>query len=182
MANKLLVEIDELEHLYNVSVEELMNIKGIGRAKACKILAAIEFGKRLNRISFDKSKMIKLSNASSIYEIYKDEFIYLEQEQFVCIFLNTKNQVIKKKILFIGSLNISVVHVREIYKEAFKCSANSFVCIHNHPSGDPSPSKNDISVTDTIKSSSEIMSIKFLDHIIFGKFGFYSFYEKGYLN
>ena len=106
---------------------------------------------------------------------------FLSQEHFVTLYLNTKNQVLHKKTVFIGSLNASIVHPREVYKEALRRSAASIICIHNHPSGDPSPSREDIEVTKRLNESGRILGIDLLDHLIIGENKFVSLKEKGYL-
>mgnify|MGYP001946399917 FL=1 len=106
---------------------------------------------------------------------------FLNQEHFVCLYLNTKNQVIHKQTVFIGSLNASIVHQREVFREAFRRSAASIICIHNHPSGDPTPSREDIEVTRRLKECGRMIGIEILDHIIIGDKRFVSLKEKGYL-
>jgi DNA repair protein RadC len=106
---------------------------------------------------------------------------FLTQEHFVTLYLNTKNQVLHKKTVFIGSLNASIVHPREVYKEALRRSAASIICIHNHPSGDPSPSREDIEVTKRLNECGKILGIDLLDHLIIGENKFVSLKEKGYL-
>ena len=106
---------------------------------------------------------------------------FLIQEHFVCLYLNTKNQVLHKQTVFIGSLNASIVHPREVYKEALRRSAASIICIHNHPSGDPAPSREDIEVTKRLAECGKIIGIDLLDHLIIGENKFVSLKEKGYL-
>ncbi len=106
---------------------------------------------------------------------------FLSQEHFVCLYLNTKNQVLHKQTIFIGSLNASIVHPREVFKEAFRRSAASIICVHNHPSGDPTPSREDIEVTKRLVECGRIIGIDVLDHLIIGEKKFISLKEKGYL-
>jgi DNA repair protein RadC len=110
-----------------------------------------------------------------------EEMRFLTQEHFVCLYLNTKNQVLHKRTIFIGSLNASIVHPREIFKEAFRRSAASIICLHNHPSGDPAPSKEDIEVTKRLVECGKIIGIDLLDHLIIGEHKYVSLKEKGYL-
>lgn len=110
-----------------------------------------------------------------------DEMRFLSQEHFICLYLNTKNIVMHKQTIFIGSLNASIVHPREVYKEAIKRSAASVICLHNHPSGDPSPSREDVEVTKRLAESGKIIGIDLLDHIIIGENKFVSLKEKGYI-
>ncbi|MEC0493124.1 RadC family protein, partial [Bacillus glycinifermentans] len=100
---------------------------------------------------------------------------------FTCLYLNSKNQVIHKRTVFIGSLNSSIVHPREVFKEALKRSAASFICVHNHPSGDPAPSSEDIDVTRRLNECGQLIGIELLDHIVIGDQKFVSLKEKGYL-
>jgi DNA repair protein RadC len=106
---------------------------------------------------------------------------FLSQEHFVCLYLNTKNQVLHKQTIFIGSLNASIVHPREVFREALKRSAASIICLHNHPSGDPAPSREDIEVTKRLVECGKMIGIDVLDHVIIGENKFVSLKEKGYL-
>ena len=178
LSNYVLKELDSFLDLKNINYEKLKKIKGIGDAKACSLLAAIELGKRLNN-KFDNIKKIKISDANSIFEYYKDELINKKQEHFYCIYLDTKNNIIKDKLLFVGTINQSLVHPREIFKEAYLLSSSSIICIHNHPTGNPNPSNNDIIITKQLVSVSQTLGIKFLDHIIIGDSNYYSFMEHG---
>lgn len=110
-----------------------------------------------------------------------EEMRDLKQEHFICLFLNTKNQVLHRQTIFIGSLNASIVHPREVFKEAVKRSAASIICAHNHPSGDPTPSQEDIQVTQRLKECGKMIGIELLDHIVIGDRTFISLKEKGYL-
>ncbi|WP_252098381.1 RadC family protein, partial [Bacillus thuringiensis] len=100
---------------------------------------------------------------------------------FICLYLNTKNQVIHRQTIFIGSLNTSIVHPREVFKEAFRRAAASIICLHNHPSGDPTPSREDIEVTKRLVECGQIIGIEVLDHIIIGDHKFVSLKEKGHI-
>ncbi|KHF28037.1 hypothetical protein LR68_03097 [Anoxybacillus sp. BCO1] len=110
-----------------------------------------------------------------------EDMRFLSQEHFVVLYLNTKNQVMHKKTVFIGSLNASIVHPREVYKEAIKRSAASIICIHNHPSGDPTPSREDIEVTRRLVECGRLVGIELLDHLIIGDKTYVSLKEKGYV-
>lgn len=178
LSNYVLKELDTFSDLKNMTFEKLKNIKGIGSAKACELLAAIELGKRLN-LKFDNIKNIKVTDANSIYEYYKGILIDKKQEHFYCIYLDTKNNIIKDKLLFVGTINESLVHPREIFKEAYLLSSSSIICIHNHPSGNTKPSQNDISITKQLVEVGNILGINFLDHIIIGDNNYYSFMEHG---
>src|SRR5699024_12785560 len=127
------------------TIEVLQSSKGIGIAKGVTLLAELEIGKRIHQLKPDEGYIIRSPEHGADYVM--EEMRSLKQEHLVVLFLNTKNQVIHLKTIFVGSLNASIVHPREIFREAVKRSAASIVCAHNHPSGDPSPSQEDIHVT-----------------------------------
>jgi len=179
LANKLLIHFDGLRLLKDASLDELKSIKGIGTAKAIQLLAAIELGRRVSNLEYRDRYSIRSPEDAAKYMM--NEMRFLSQEHFVCLYLNTKNQVMHKQVIFIGSLNASIVHPREVFKEAFRRSAASIICLHNHPSGDPSPSREDIEVTKRLVECGKIIGIELLDHIIIGENKFVSLKEKGYV-
>ncbi|MFC0270161.1 DNA repair protein RadC [Metabacillus herbersteinensis] len=179
ISNQLLNQFEGLRMLKDASVEEITTISGIGKAKAVQILAALELGRRMNRLTYDDRYVIRSPQDGANYVM--EEMRFLSQEHFVCLYLNTKNQVLHKQTVFIGSLNASIVHPREVYKEALKRSAASLICIHNHPSGDPAPSREDIEVTKRLAECGKMLGIELLDHLIIGEQKFVSLKEKGYL-
>ncbi len=133
LSNRLLMHFEGLKLLHDANIEELTAIKGIGKAKGVLILSAIELGKRLNEYRPNERYVIRSPEDGANYVM--EEMRNLHQEHFVVLFLNTKNQIVHQQTIFIGSLNASIVHPREVYREAVKRSAASIVCIHNHPSG-----------------------------------------------
>jgi DNA repair protein RadC len=179
LANRLLNHFEGLRFLKEASVAELTSISGIGEAKAVQVLAALELGRRINRLAYEDRYVIKSPQDGANYVM--EEMRFLSQEHFVCLYLNTKNQVLHKQTVFIGSLNASIVHPREVFKEALKRSAASIICIHNHPSGDPSPSREDIEVTKRLTECGKMLGIELLDHLIIGEQKYVSLKEKGYL-
>ncbi|WP_286676642.1 RadC family protein [Peribacillus asahii] len=179
MANRLMDAFEELRLLKEASIEELTAIKGIGEAKAIQLLAAVELGRRIHRVNNQERYVIRSPEDGAKYCM--EEMRFLTQEHFVCLYLNTKNQVLHKRTVFIGSLNASIVHPREVFKEAFRRSAASIICLHNHPSGSPDPSKEDIEVTKRLVECGKIIGIDLLDHIIIGEHKYVSLKEKGYL-
>ena len=179
MANRLLTKFEGLRLLKDASVNEITSIKGIGAAKALQIIAAIELGRRIHRLQYEDRYIIRSPEDAANYVM--EEMRFLTQEHFVCLYLNTKNQVIHQQTVFIGSLNASIVHPREVFKEAFRRSAASFICLHNHPSGDPGPSREDIEVTRRLNECGKLIGIELLDHLIIGDQKFVSLKEKGYL-
>ncbi|KIN37952.1 hypothetical protein B4071_2788 [Bacillus subtilis] len=135
----------------------------------------------LNYKPFLKSEKIFETFHAAVRLTYVTLDIFCIYVKFICLYLNTKNQVIHKRTVFIGSLNSSIVHPREVFKEAFKRSAASFICVHNHPSGDPTPSREDIEVTRRLFECGNLIGIELLDHLVIGDKKFVSLKEKGYL-
>lgn len=179
LANRLLTTFEGLRLLKDASVDEMMSIKGIGSAKAVQIMAAVELGRRIHRLQYEDRYVIRSPEDAANYVM--EDMRFLTQEHFVCLYLNTKNQVLHQQTIFIGSLNASIVHPREVFKEAFRRSAASFICLHNHPSGDPSPSREDIDVTKRLNECGKLIGIELLDHLIIGDQKFISLKEKGYV-
>lgn len=177
LASTILKQIDNINNLRDINYENLIKIKGIGKAKACEILASIELGKRINKIN--NINQIKIYSSESIFNYYKDKLSDKLQEYFYCVYLDTKNHIIKDKLLFIGTINQSLVHPREVFKEAYLLSATSIICIHNHPSGNVNPSNNDIIITKQLKEVGKLLGINVIDHIIIGKDSYYSFNDNG---
>jgi DNA repair protein RadC len=179
LSNRLLIHFDGLRLLKDASLDEMTSIKGIGTAKAIQLLAAVEIGRRITNLNYNERYTIRSPEDGAKYMM--NDMRFLSQEHFVCLYLNTKNQVIHKQTVFIGSLNASIVHPREVFKEAFRRSAASIICLHNHPSGDPAPSREDIEVTKRLVECGKIIGIEVLDHLIIGENKFVSLKEKGYL-
>lgn len=179
LSARLLKQFNGLRALKEATIEELQEVNGIGITKAIEIIAALEIGKRVNRLRYDERFAIRSPEDGAKYVM--EDMRFLSQEHFVCLYLNTKNQVIHQQTVFIGSLNASIVHPREVFKEALKRSAASIICFHNHPSGDPTPSREDIDVTKRLSESGKVLGVELLDHIIIGDQSFISLKEKGYV-
>lgn len=179
LSNRVLMHFEGIKLLSDASIEEFTAIKGIGPAKGISMLAAIELGKRMSSYKSDERYIIRSPEDGADYIM--EEMRSLMQEHFVVIFLNTKNQIIHSQTIFIGSLNASIVHPREVFREAVRRSAASIICAHNHPSGDPTPSQEDIHVTRRLVESGKMIGIELLDHLIIGDRKFVSLKEKGYL-
>ena len=170
-----------LSELKNITINNLIKIKGIGEVKAIEIIASIELGKRI--YLKDKTKKNNLTSPQQIYEYTKYLFNSKSQEYFYALYFNSKQQLLNTKLLFIGTINQSITHPREVFKEAYLLSASSIVCIHNHPSNDTTPSKADITFTKALFEVGKIQNIPIIDHIIVGDDNYYSFYEhKNILN
>ncbi|CDF58127.1 RadC family protein [Thermobrachium celere] len=176
LAKKILSMYGGITFLANSSVFELSKIRGIGFAKACQIKACIELGKRLN--SFKGQEKVKITCPEDVALLVMDEMRFLTKEHFRVIFLNTKNYVIQVKDISIGSLNSSIVHPREVFLEAIKQSSASIILCHNHPSGDPNPSSEDINITKRLIDAGKILGIEVLDHLIIGDGKYISLKEK----
>ena len=176
LAKNVLYRFNNVKELGNAQIQELIQIKGIGKAKAIELKAAFELGKRAQN-QFHKEG-IKLQSPEKIFHYLKDQLDLKTQEHFLALYLNTKGELIQKETLFIGSLNASLVHPREIFKHAVLHSAAAIIVVHNHPSGDPTPSQNDIEVTKIIHQNSIMMDIHLMDHIIIGRNRYFSFREK----
>lgn len=162
------------KELKEISIQELLTIKGIGEVKAMELLTAIEFGKR---IFLQQEEKVRLDNPSSIWKDSKYYISGKKQECFFCYYFNSKQELLNRKLIFMGTINQSTTHTREIFKEAYKVSATSIVCIHNHPSNDTTPSKADIEFTNALIQTGKIQGIPVVDHIIVGEENYYSFYE-----
>ena len=173
---KLLNLVKDIRNLKDVSINTLTNIEGIGKVKAIELLAVIELGRRI----FEKvndNDLISCTNPVNIINYFNYLFKDKKQEEFYVLFLDNKKKCISKKLLFKGSINFSIVHPREIFKEAYLCSASFIICLHNHPSGDSYPSREDDNITKKIKEIGVIHGIPLIDHIIIGQNNYYSYFE-----
>lgn len=165
-----------LDDFKSISINQLINVDGIGKVKAIEIISCIEFGKRI----FLKTNNLKLKKLNNAYDIWKDSrylFDGVKQEYFYCLYFNNKQELIERKLLFMGTINKSITHPREVFKEAYRLSATSIVCMHNHPSNDITPSKADIIFTESLVRTGYIQGIPITDHIIVGDDNYYSFYD-----
>ena len=163
------------DRLLKATFKELENIQGIGEAKTAQILAAVELGSRLFREKEDEETYI-----NSTEDIVKEcsNLKDLKKESFVLLCLDGRNRLLRKETVSIGTLNASLVHPREVFKPAIEMSAASVIIVHNHPSGDPEPSREDIKVSNQIVEAGEILGIPVVDHVIIGDRA-YSFKDKG---
>ena len=176
ISHNILSSVNNISELKNMEVNSLINIVGMSKVKAIELLAAIELGRRVYS-NVNYNDLIYLTDPSSIINYFHDIYNYEKQELFYVIYLDNQKKYIDKKLLFKGTVNFSLVHPREIFKEAYLFSASYIICIHNHPSGNASPSKNDMAITKRIKAIGDMHGIGLLDHIIIGHGNYYSFYE-----
>lgn len=179
LSNNLLNRLETLAALRELSIEELQDLTGIGRVKAIEIKAMIELGKRINQSELLLNERILGSEKLGRKMI--QELGDKKQEHLVALYLNTQNQIISQKTIFIGSVNRSIAEPREILHYAVKCMATSIIIVHNHPSGSVQPSKNDILFTENLKKSCETLGLVLLDHLIVGNKDYYSFREESEL-
>ncbi len=178
LASEVISEHGDLFGLYNISVHDLVKTHGIGEAKACIILAAVEFGKRLGRVRNPGRPVV--SSPADVDGLLRGRIANLDRENFVAVLLNTKNEVIEFPTISVGTLSASLVHPREVFKPAIRASAASVVLAHNHPSGRVEPSREDREVTRRLSEAAEIIGIEVLDHVILGD-GYFSMKEHGML-
>jgi DNA repair protein RadC len=178
LAGEVISEAGGLHGLYNVSVHELMRANGIGEAKACIILAAVELGRRIGQVRNPGRPVI--SSPADVERLVRGRIANLDRENFVVVLLNTKNEVIETPTVSIGTLGASLVHPREVFKPAIRASAASVILAHNHPSGKVEPSREDREVTRRLGQAAGVLGIEMLDHVIVGD-GYYSMKEHGML-
>jgi len=165
--------------LNSIPLEELMQIKGIGKVKAIRLKCVAEICARMQMRYYEEA--VSFSNPSSVAAYYMERLRHLETEHIYLILTDTKNRFIKEILLSKGSVNMSILPVREIFIEALRYQAVHILLLHNHPSGDPAPSRQDIEVTGQIVEASRLLNIPLLDHIIIGDNRYTSLKEKGYL-
>lgn len=178
ISTRLLSQVDGLDGLLNISLDDIKKIRGIKTVKACQLMAMTELFKRFNTLRSQRQEY-KITSPKDVADLLINEMNSLNQEVLKLILLNTKNIIIGVKDVFKGSLNTSIVHPREIFSEAVKKGSANIIICHNHPSGDPTPSKEDINLTIRIKQCGELMGIGLLDHIIIGNSKYISLKEKG---
>lgn len=175
--NEIFNRYPSIQELLEITEEELMQIKGIGKVKSQQIIAALKLTRMLPTTAEERYTIRSPKDAFD----YLQDMQYLTQEHFVVLGLNVKNQILFRETVFIGSLNASIVHPRETFKQLIRRSCASVIVAHNHPSGNPAPSSEDIDVTKRLTEVGNIVGIELLDHIIVGAESFISLKEKGYL-
>ena len=178
LAGEVISEAGGLHGLYHVNAHELMEVNGIGEAKACILLAAVELGRRIGQVRNPERPVI--SSPADVDRLLRGRIANLDRENFVAVLLNAKNEVIGAPLISVGTLSASLVHPREVFKPAIRASAASVVLVHNHPSGKVEPSPEDREATRRLKESAGILGIEVLDHVIVGD-GYYSMKEHGML-
>lgn len=172
LAQRVINEIGGFRYLHDINYYQLIQIKGIKQAKAIEVLAIIEIAKRLDK---QPVAMSAIKEPRDGYELLKNQLMFEQQEKVIVLCLNSRLEVIKEKTVFIGGNNISIISGRELFKEALICGSNRVMVVHNHPSGNPEPSIEDIEATERPYSMAKELDIDVVDHLIIGRSRFYSF-------
>ncbi len=181
LARRLLTTFQEdLETLSNASISELVQVQGIGPAKACEVKAGFELGRR--RLARQGGGLAQFRSSRDVAQYYMPLLAGLKREQFQVVLLDQKNKIIKDVMVSQGSLTASIVHPREVFHFAIRDSAASIICVHNHPSGDPQPSREDRTLTTRLGDAGRLLGIQVLDHIIVGRDTYMSFADEGLLD
>lgn len=175
LSKHVLYHLDSFYDLKKITFEELLMIKGIKEAKAATLLAGIELGRRLAEEKHLKKQ--RINSGFDVYHLLYSHLSRMDQEHFICLYLNTKSEIIKQETIFIGTINQTLIHPREIFRNAIKYAAAGVIFVHNHPTGDSMPSKADMKATEQLVESSLTLGIDVIDHIIIGHQEFYSIKE-----
>ncbi len=175
LSRQLLDKFRTLEGIEEASLEELQTLKGIGQMKAVELKAVFELGRRLTYKPMRSGE--SFISSEQVFNSYRGRYETVKQEEFILLMLDNKNRVIREEVISRGGLDSAIVHPREVFKVAIRASAASVLFIHNHPSGDPSPSQDDYSITSQLEEAAELLKIKVLDHVIIGSESYFSFTE-----
>ncbi|WP_292372605.1 RadC family protein [Methanosarcina sp. UBA411] len=178
LSNRILSKYS-IKQLSLTNVSRLMQENGVGKAKAAQIAAVFELARRLE--TFVEEPKRKICSPKDVYTLMYPKMREQKKEKFITLCLDTKNQILKEEVVSIGSLNASIVHPREVFKSALMESSASVIMVHNHPSGDPSPSREDIMVTKKIVEGGKLLGIDVLDHIIIGDGRYVSLKDEGFV-
>jgi DNA repair protein RadC len=177
LADRLLMEFGSLPGLARASVTELQRVNGVGQVKAVEIKAALEIGRRL--MAADPKERPRVASPADAANLLMSEMMFLEQEHLRTILLDTRNRVLHTPTVYIGSLNSSVIRIGELFRAAIRENAAAMIIAHNHPSGDPAPSPEDIQVTRQIVEAGKLLNVDVLDHIVIGRQRYVSLKERG---
>ena len=176
-ARELLVRFDGLRGLVRANETEIVQVNGIGPAQAARVKAALEFGRRL--ILSTTEERYQVRSPGDVAQLLMAEMSHLEQEHFKVLYLDTRNRVLGDETLYVGSLNASHIRVGEVFRNAVKRNCAAIIVVHNHPSGDPSPSPEDVEVTRQLVQAGKLLDVEVLDHLIIGEQRFVSLRERG---
>jgi len=173
MSNRLIKEYG-LNNLFDCSLKELQQIKGIGPSKSMQLLAMAELGKRYSQ---SKNPIKKISSAKDVFNYFHEKLKNEKQEHFYVLILNNQNHIVKEEFISKGVLDAAIIHPREVFKPAIKNSASKIILVHNHPSGNPKPSNEDLEITKQLIEVGKLIDIKVLDHVIIGNGSWWSWTE-----
>jgi DNA repair protein RadC len=179
IAMELLDKFKSLKNMEQAGIAEICRIKGMGKAKAAQLKAALELGRRVHK--GPAGRRLSFSTGQEVFSYLHSKMTGMKKEVFYCLMLDVKNRLIREMRITDGTLTSSLVHPREAFINAVKESAASVIFVHNHPSGDPTPSRDDIAITERLEQAGETVGIRVLDHIIIGDGRYASMLEKGYL-
>ncbi len=183
LAREVLMHFGSLKEIEDAAIAEFDDIKGIGSAKIAQLKASFEIGRRLLKSGKDDALQTpSFKNSREVFEYFRPIFYGLKKERFLCALLDTKNRVFRETVISEGTLTSSLVHPREVFRIAIKEAAAAVLFVHNHPSGDPSPSRDDISITKRLVETGKVIGISVLDHIIVSDAKYLSMMEKGYMS
>lgn len=177
LATRLLTQFDGLTGLARASFTDLCDVYGFGEAKACQLLAAMELGKRLQVAAVPERPVI--SSPADVANLVAGDMADLEQEHFRVLVLDTKNHVLAAPDIFVGSVNSTTIRTAEVFRDAVRRNAPGIIVVHNHPSGDPTPSAEDAAVTRELVAAGKALDIEVLDHVVVGRNGHVSLKERG---
>lgn len=180
LAEEVLGVGNGISGLYSMTAEELMDISGIGKGKAVRIMASLELGKRANGRTVKKA--INVSDPEAVAGLFMDELRHLKKETFRVLLLNAKGDVISVETISVGELTSTLVHPREVFCYAVKKSAAAVILVHNHPSGDATPSSEDVETTLRLMECGKLMGIRVLDHLVIGDGTFTSIRAAGFID
>ncbi|MBA2669931.1 MAG: DNA repair protein RadC [Gemmatimonadetes bacterium] len=182
LARELLARFKTLHRLGSAGVDEISGVRGIGPAKAAEIRAALELGRRVMQPeNDDRDGLRTVTSSRDVFDFYRPRYKNATQEEFVLLALNTKNRITREVTISVGTLNSSIVHPRDVFNHALREAAAGVIFLHNHPSGDPAPSREDITLTTRLCEAGRLLGIKVLDHVIVGATRYYSFADEGAL-
>lgn len=178
LASQILAHFGSLPALAEATIAELSSIKGLGKAKAIQLKAAFSLGARMSQLSV--LPKYRIETPLHVYNLVKDQLANEKKERFIVVLLDVKGVVIAQEVVAIGTLSETLVHPREVFYPAIRHCASSMILVHNHPSGNPDPSKEDYAITEVLLKVASLMSIPIQDHIIVGKEGYISLKQKGF--
>ena len=178
MASRILSQLDGLAGLGRSTFAELCSLRGLSEAKACQLLAGLELGRR--SVSLSPEERVTINSPQDVANLMMGEMAALEQEHLKVLMLNTKNEVLSTQEIYVGNVNSSVVRPAEVIRPAVRDNAPSIIVVHNHPSGDPTPSPEDVSITQELVAAGRLLGVEVLDHVVIGSGNRYvSLNEKG---